>query len=42
MDVGGLPDDWWSGWDSDLGAPLADRYSWTACSGATSSAGPCS
>ena len=28
MDVGALPDAWWSGWDTDLGAPLNDRYTW--------------
>ena len=26
MDLGGLPDNWWSGYDSDLGAPLGPRY----------------
>jgi Hypothetical glycosyl hydrolase family 15 len=28
MEQGGLPDDWWAGWDTDLGAPLGGRYSW--------------
>ena len=28
MDVGALPDDWWSGWDTDLGAALGGRYTW--------------
>ena len=28
MENGGLPDDWWSGWETDLGAPLGGRYSW--------------
>ena len=25
---GGTPSDWWTGYDVDLGAPLARRYSW--------------
>ena len=25
---GGTPTDWWTGYDVDLGAPLAGRYSW--------------
>ena len=25
---GGTPSDWWTGYDVDLGAPLAGRYSW--------------
>jgi hypothetical protein len=29
MDQGGLPDDWWPGWQTDLGAPLGDRYEWS-------------
>jgi hypothetical protein len=28
MDAGGLPDDWWRGWETDLGAPLGSRYEW--------------
>jgi hypothetical protein len=28
MNAGGLPDDWWAGWDTDLGAPLGERYPW--------------
>jgi hypothetical protein len=28
MDAGGLPDDWWAGWETDLGAPLGGRYPW--------------
>jgi hypothetical protein len=28
MDQGGLPDGWWSGWDTDLGAPLGARRAW--------------
>jgi Hypothetical glycosyl hydrolase family 15 len=28
MENGGLPDDWWGGWETDLGAPLGGRYSW--------------
>jgi hypothetical protein len=28
MDVGAYPDGWWSGWDTDLGAPLNNRYAW--------------
>ncbi len=28
MDSGGLPDDWWQGWEADLGAPLGARYGW--------------
>jgi Hypothetical glycosyl hydrolase family 15 len=28
MDAGGLPDNWWTGWDTDLGAPLGGRYTW--------------
>lgn len=28
MEQGGLPDNWWSGWDTDLGAPLGARYEW--------------
>jgi hypothetical protein len=28
MDTGGLPDDWWAGWDTDLGAALGGRYEW--------------
>jgi hypothetical protein len=27
-DQGGTPSDWWTGYDVDLGAPLAGRYSW--------------
>ena len=25
---GGVPDDWWSGYDVELGAPLNDHYVW--------------
>ncbi len=28
MDNGGLPDAWWRGWQTDLGAPLGGRYAW--------------
>jgi hypothetical protein len=28
MDDGGLPDDWWRGWETDLGTPLGSRYEW--------------
>jgi hypothetical protein len=28
MDAGGRPDDWWTGWNTDLGAPLGGRYTW--------------
>ena len=27
-DQGGKPTDWWTGYDVDLGAPLAGRYAW--------------
>jgi hypothetical protein len=27
-DLGGKPTDWWTGYDVDLGAPLAGRYAW--------------
>lgn len=27
-DPGSTPDDWWSGYDVQLGAPLGDRYDW--------------
>ena len=35
---GGTPTDWWTGYDVDLGAPLAGRYSWNGLSAATSPA----
>ena len=41
MDLGGLPDNWWSGYDSDLGAPLGTATAPAACSAVTSSAAPC-
>ena len=28
MDVGAYPDGWWNGWDTNLGAPLNNRYAW--------------
>jgi hypothetical protein len=28
MNQGGLPDNWWSGWETDLGAPRGARYEW--------------
>ena len=28
MDSGGVPDDWWQGYETDLGAPLGARYGW--------------
>ncbi len=28
MEAGSLPDAWWTGWDTDLGAALTGRYTW--------------